>query len=529
VSRARALLSVVALVGALVAALPAVGADSGQTAALGPIVGRATSYASSPAVGEVKGLAGGEGEAAPSRIKPPAGDTEGAGQDTWTREEPPTDPLLGLSGTTGATPPLLFRFQGQRNPAACGGCTPPDTNGDVGPNHYVQMVNATKVAVYDKTGTPLAPPFSLGSLWPPGPCAADAGDPIVLHDGLADRWLLSQFADPSHMCVAISKTPDPLGTYHLYTFNVGSFPDYFKFGVWPDAYYMSANELSYTAYAFDRAKMLAGNPTAGFVKFVGQDNFLLPADLDGPTPPPPDTPGYFYTFKDNRFHGGRDRIELFKLEVEWANPTSATFGLEAPFELPPFTFTVCGFFNFDCARQKGTRQRIDVVSEWPMHRFPYRNFGSHESMVGTFTVGGGLGEVGAAIRWFELRRTSSGWALYQQGTFDPGDGHDRFMGSIALDGRGDIALGYSVSSSALFPSIRYATRAPGDPLGTLRPEAVLKNGGGSQTASNRWGDYSAMSIGPSGGCRFWYTNEFYAQNSATSWRTVVGVFRMPGC
>ena len=528
-SRDRALLPVLALVAAMVAALPAVGAVSGQTAAFGPIVGRAISYASSPALREVKGLDAEEGEPVPSRINPLAGDAEGAWRHTWTREKPPADPLVGSSATTAATPSLLFWFRGQRNPSACGGCTPPDTNGDAGPDHYVQMVNATKVAVFDKTGTVLAAPISFGSLWPRGTCASDAGDPIVLYDGLADRWLLSQFADPSHMCVAISQTPDPLGKYHLYTFNVGSFPDYFKFGVWPDAYYMSANELSYTAYAFDRAKMLAGDPAAGFVKFGGQNNLLLPADLDGPLPPPPDTPGYFYTFKDDRFHGGRDRIELFKLEVEWANPSSATFGLEARFGIPPFTFTVCGFFNFDCARQPGTSQRIDVVSEWPMHRFPYRNFGSHESMVGTFTVGGGLGEVGAAIRWFELRKAGFGWTLYQQGTFDPGDGHDRFMGSIAMDGAGDIALGYTVSSSTLFPSIRYATRAPGDPLGTLQPEAVLVDGGGSQNASNRWGDYSAMSIDPLDDCRFWYTNEFYARTAATSWRTAVGVFRMPGC
>ncbi|MGH2723210.1 MAG: hypothetical protein ACRDI0_02910 [Actinomycetota bacterium] len=164
-----------------------------------------------------------------------------------------------------------------------------------------------------------------------------------------------------------------------------------------------------------------------------------------------------------------------------------------------------------------------------MHRFPYRNFGGHETLLGTFTVGGGLGDVGAAIRWFELRRSGGGWTLFQEGTHDPGDGHDRFMGSIAMDGAGNIALGYTVSSSTLFPAIRYATRAPGDPPGTFQPEAVLIDGGGSQTGSNRWGDYSAMSVDPANDCSFWYTNEFYATSSATNWRTAVGVFTMPGC
>jgi hypothetical protein len=414
------------------------------------------------------------------------------------------------------------------NPFACGGCSPPDPNGDVGPNHYVQMVNATKVAVFDKTGTLLAPPFDLGSLWTSGVCADNAGDPIARYDGLANRWLLSQFAFPNHMCFAISTGPDPLGTYHLYTFNVGMFPDYFKVGVWPDAYYMGANENSYTAYAFDRAKMLAGQ-TAGFVKFTGETNFLLAADLDGPTPPPLGSPGLFYTFKDDAFHGGVDRLEVFGLHADFVTPANSTFALDATLPIASFTYTVCGFFNFDCARQPGTPRRIDVVSEWPMQRFPYRNFGDHQTLLGTFTVGGGTGEVGAAIRWFELRDTGSGWSLFQEGTQDPDDGHDRFMGSIAMDGAGDIALGYTVSSSSVFPSIRYATRIPTNPLGQLGAERVLITGRGSQTGSNRWGDYSAMSVDPSNDCSFWYTNEFYSQTSSTNWRTLIGKFTVPTC
>jgi hypothetical protein len=519
----------VTLLALVAGALATPGRAADQAAPARPTVGRAVAYRLSPAV---RRLQAGPAAPAPSvtrpRINPLAGDPA-TWRHTWNPANASVDPLVGGAATSAATQPVRFRFRGISNPFACGGCSPPDTNGDVGPNNYIQIVNATKVGIFDKAGLLLAAPFDLGDLWSGGNCAGNAGDPIVLWDGLADRWLLSQFAGTSHMCVAISRTSHPLGSYHLYTFNVGNFPDYFKFGVWPDAYYMGANEGTYTAYAFDRKKMLVGDSSASFVKFGGQTNFLLPADVDGPTPPPPGTPGYFYTFKDKAFHGRPDRIELFTLDVDWRDPGISTFTLQNVFFLARFTYTVCGFFNFDCVRQRSTAQRIDVVSEWPMHRFPYRNFGDHETLLGNFTVGGGLGETGAAIRWFELRNDGNGWELYQEGTQDPGDGNDRFMGSIAMDGAGDIALGYTVSSSKIFPGIRFATRTPGDPLGTLRSEAVLKNGRGSQTGSDRWGDYSAMAIDPADDCSFWYTNEFYRTNSVSNWTTEVGVFSVPGC
>jgi len=448
---------------------------------------------------------------------------------TWDRIDVPLDPLAAGSVNTSAfARPPDFTFEGTGNPAGCGSCSPPDTVGDTGPNHYIQMVNATKVAIYDKTGTLVSGPFNLGTLWSSGNCTSNAGDPVVLYDGIADRWLLSQFAFPNHMCVAISQTADPTGSYFTYTFNVGSFPDYFKFGVWPDAYYMAANESTYTAYAFDRAQMLTGAP-ATFQKFTGGTNFYLPSDLDGSPLPPAGAPNYFYTFKDNSFHGGMDRIEVREFHVDWIVPTNSTFILTNTFNITAFTYTVCGFFNFDCIRQLGTAQRFDAVSEWPMHRFPYRNFGSHQTLLGNFAVGGGLGEEGSAIRWFELRNTGSGWTLFQEATYDPGDGQDRCMGSIAMDGNGNIALGYTVSSSSMNPAIRYATRLASDPPGTLGTEQVIINPAGSQTGSNRWGDYSAMSVDPADDCHFWYTNEYYNMNSANQWRTRVGVFTASAC
>ena len=449
---------------------------------------------------------------------------------TWDRQNIPTDPLITNSQNSNSqTPGLDLSFEGVGNPTGCGGCSPPDTVGDVGLNHYIQMVNATKVAIFDKMGNSLNTPFNLGTLWSSGNCTGNAGDPIVLYDSLDDRWLLSQFAGPSHMCIAVSQTADPLGSYHLYEYNVGSFPDYFKFGVWPDAYYMSANEGTYTAYAYDRAKMLIGDPSATFQKFTGQNNLLLPADVDGPTPPPTNTPGYFYTFKDNSFHGGSDRIEVYTFDVDWVTPGNSTFILDANIPVASYTYTACGFFNFNCLFQPGTSQRLDSISEWPMFRFPYRNFNSHQTLVGNFTIGGGTGQAGAAIRWFELRNSGGGWTLYQEGTQDLNDGHDRAVGSIAMDQDGNIALAYTVSSSSLAPSIHYATRLATDPLGTLQSEAILITGSGSQTGSNRWGDYSAMGIDPANDCSFWFTSEYYQANSSNQWKTRVGAFTLPEC
>jgi hypothetical protein len=489
--------------------------------------GQAEAYALSVPVRDLKLTEKGATVQTRSRINPLAGEPDAGKRGTWNR--PPMQPApLGESSPnpSGRTPALDRVFDGTANPAACGGCSPPDTNGDVGKSHYIQMVNVTKVAIYNKSGTLLKPAFNLGSLWPSGPCASDAGDPIVRYDPMADRWLLSQFANPTHLCFAVSKTADPLGAYHLFTFNVGAFPDYFKLGVWPNGYYVSANEATYTAYAFNRTKMLAGNQTAGFIKFTGQTNFLMPADVDGSALPTGS--GLFYTFKDDVFHGGADRIELFRLTPNFSAGTG-TFQLIKSLPIAPFTYTVCGFFNLNCIPQKGTATRVDAVSEWPMQRLAYRKFDDHEALVGNFTVGGGHGAAGAAIRWFELRKTTGNWTLYQQGTHDPDDGRDRFMGSIAMDKMGNIALGYSISGTTLNPGIRYATRPASAPLGAMSLERIMRAGAGSQTGSNRWGDYSAMAVDPITDCQFWYTNEYYSVNSASNWKTSIGAFTMPDC
>ncbi len=430
---------------------------------------------------------------------------------------------------------------------------PPDTNGDVGPNHYVQMVNII-FAIFDKSGNLLFGPAATNTLWAGfgGPCeTTNDGDPIVLYDHLADRWFLSQFAlpqfpdGPFFQCIAVSQSGDPTGAYNRYAFQipVDKINDYPKFGVWPDAYYMSVNQFAAGSKApagagvaaFERSMMHSGL-TAQLVyidlepinpSFGG----LLPADLDGGQPPA-GTPNFFVAFAET----STDQLQLWEFRVDFSNPASSTFGLEG---LPNITLDTAPFNSFfgfrclltqQCLAQPGTQQRLDVLSDRLMFRLQYRNFGTHQTLVTNHTVNAGAGPIRkAGIRWYELRDSGSGWSLQQQGTYAP-DGDHRWMGSTAMDSAGNIALGFSVSSSQTFPSIRLVGRLANDPLGALpQGETELIAGGGSQTGVNRWGDYSMMAVDPTDDCTFWYTQEYYATSSQRHWQTRVGAFKFPSC
>lgn len=464
---------------------------------------------------------------AEDRINPLAHEPDQGKRGTWGRTSVPDDPLAARGfNPLHRTPSPFLTFAGTGNPVGCGGCSPPDTVGDVGPKHYVQMVNATKVAIYSKTGTLLSGPSDLSGFWSSGACTADAGDPVVVYDPLADRWVLAQFNGAASLCFAVSQTADPLGSYFIYTFTTTDFPDYFKVAVWPDGYYVSTNEFNYSAWVFDRVRMLQGLSASSQKASGSADNLLMPADVDGLVVPPPGAPEIFYTFLDNSVHGGTDRLELRAFHVDWVTPANSTFTIVGNPGVTAFTYTVCGFFNFDCAPQPGTGQKVDVLSEWPMFRLAYRRFGTHEAMVGNFAV---PVSGRAAPRWFELRGSGTSWTLFQEGTYDPDSTAHRFMGSIAQDREGSIALGYSAMSGTVSPAIRFATRLAGDTPGTLGSESTLIAGAGSQTGSNRWGDYSALSIDPADECTFWYTNEYYTASSSSTWATRIGAFRVPEC
>lgn len=426
------------------------------------------------------------------------------------------------------------------------GWTPPDTVGDVGPNHYVQMVNIS-FAIYDKSGSLLAGPSPINALWAGsgGACEADNnGDPIVRYDAMADRWMLSQFSlSVGAECIAISQTSDPVaGGWFLYEFPTPGFPDYPKIGVWPDGYYMGTQRGfpggGLDVYAFDRVKMLAGLP-AGSIHFtVGAPSlFLQPSDLDGPAPPA-GTPNIFVRHVDGNQFGGADRLELFAFRANWFTPALSTFTALATLPVAPFNAIICGsnFFG-TCVPQPGTVQRLETLPAWLMWRLQYRNFGTHETLVTNHTVNADNADH-AGIRWYELRRVGAGaWTLFQEGTHAPdagapgmADDPHRWMGSIAMNGKGSVALGYSASSATVSPGLRYASRDVGDAAGQLpAPEVTLVAGAGSQTGSIRWGNYSTMDVDPLDDCTFWYTSEYYTATSPNGWRTRISSFTLPSC
>ncbi|MDH3269305.1 MAG: hypothetical protein OEM46_10675, partial [Ignavibacteria bacterium] len=351
---------------------------------------------------------------------------------------------------------------------AAQGYLPPDNNGDVGPNHYFEAVNV-RFQIWNKTGTSLLGPFNLGTIWAgfPGPWSSNLndGDPIILYDEAADRFFIAQFslpnfpAQPSYILIAISQTGDPTGAWYRYGFAYSyGVPDYPKFGVWPDGYYMSANayssgSLNYAGTvnaAFERSQMLTGN-VAQSVTFTGSDSTtwcLLPSDWNGATAPPASSPNYFLQVHDNTRYSGSDGVDIYSFSVNWATPGSSTF--TGPSFVSTSSFTLLPQFT-PTVPQQGTGQLLDHLGDnKPNNRLDYRNFGTHQTMVVCQTVN--VGSNRAGMRWHEFRNIGAGWSLFQEGTYAPADGLHRWMGSIAINAAGDMALGYSVSSSGMFPA-----------------------------------------------------------------------------
>jgi hypothetical protein len=475
---------------------------------------------------------------------------------------PAVDPVVQATKAPSVIPGPNITFEGQAdNENSPLLVAPPDSDGDVGPDHYVQMVNLIW-SVYDKTGTRLEGPTNLNQIWVGGAtpnCAANnAGDPIVLYDQLADRWLLTQFGiniftlqPPYYQCLAVSQTPDPTGSYFLYEFKISDtkLNDYPKFGVWPDAYYMSINQFEFPnfdyvgpgAVAFERDAMMIGDPLAQMVYFDLTDPLgvcyggQLPTDLDGTTLPPAGSPNYFIEADDPEAFDcqsefPQDQLSLFEFHVDWATPANSTYTGPTAIPTAPFDSNMCDFARA-CIPQEGVpaSSYLDAISDRLMFRLAYRNFGDREVMVMNHTVDVD-GTDHAGVRWYELRNPAGTPTIFQQGTYAP-DAEHRWMGSIAMDKVGNIAVGFSLSSSSRNPAIAYAGRLAGDPLGQMsQGEAIMYQGTGSQIGSgNRWGDYSAMTVDPTDDCTFWYTNEYYAIDNDFDWHTRIGSFTFPSC
>lgn len=422
---------------------------------------------------------------------------------------------------------------------------PPDTDGAVGATQYVSLVN-TGLAVFDKTmGNVIFGPIPTNTLWTGfgGGCESnDDGDGVVIYDRAANRWVISQFSYhtlPYLQCVAVSQTSDATGGWYRYSFAYGStnFPDYPKMGSWPDAYYETFNVFAGSSSnpfgnlcAYDRTSMLAGNAaTQQCFQLSTQYTGVLPSDLDGPTPPPAGSPNYLINF-------GTNSLNLWKFHVDWTTPSNST--LTGPANIPVASFApACNHNNGICVKQPPINAttlaaQLDTLADRLMFRFAYRNFGDHESLVVSQSVklGSGTSQY-SGVRWYEIRNPGGAPTptVYQQSTFAP-DTSFRWMPSIAMDGAGDIALGYSVSSTSLYPSVRYTGRMAGDAPNAMGTEVNLISGSGSQIAGlDRWGDYSAMTVDPVDDCTFWYTNEYIPSNGSYNWKTRIASFKFPSC
>jgi hypothetical protein len=478
------------------------------------------------------------------------------------------DDAASLTADRATVGPTLANFEGMRNGDNFrlygGRANPPDPVGDVGRNHYVQAVNVA-FAVYDKTGKKLLGPVPIGDLWAGFAvdyCTDPSGDPIVLYDQTTDRWLLSQLTIRGpiyYNCVAISQTGDPTGAYYRYAFSAGEFfPDYPKYGVWRDSYLLTSRdfgpfgEYGISVYALEKSRMVAGDPNARAVQFFLDSavvpinllgDGLLPADLDGQVKPFPSAAAPIIGTQDNNGPYGAtfDALNVYELDVKWRATPAASFRLAAQLRVAPFDSAFpCGPDSRDCLAQPGVTdkdQYLDILSyrQRPTWRLAYRNFFFYEAMVTSQSVEARKGVAG--MRWYEIRRNVNGkYTLFQQGTYAPRDGVNRWMGSAAMDWLGNIALGYSVvNGDDVYPGIRYTGRLRKDPAGQMTlGEGVVINGTGVQTTTNsRWGDYTSMNVDPTDDCTFWYVNEYYKISGTplndAPWRTRIASFKLPGC
>ncbi|MEI7663257.1 MAG: T9SS type A sorting domain-containing protein, partial [Bacteroidota bacterium] len=355
-------------------------------------------------------------------------------------------------------------------------------------------------------------------------------------DEQASRGLFSQFSLPNgsstapfYQMIAVSQTGDPTGSWYRYEYEFSKMPDYPKFGVWTDGYYMSANLfmggwVGNGAYSFDRSAMLVGNPEAQRISFTlsptGEGFIsLLPSDCDGAFPAM-GTPDYFTYAR----MGGTQRLGIYEFHSDWLTPTNSTFG--NTLYLPVNSFSFSGDAG-NGIPQKDSDKKLETLSDRLMYRQQYRKFNGYSSMVLNHTVDGTAGKAG--VRWYELRNTGTGWSIFQQATYSPADNNSRWLASIAQDTSGTIAMGYSVSSANIYPAIRYTGRLKTDPLNQMTmTEKTIINGGGSQTGSwsgrSRWGDYSGISIDPSAPTTFWFTTEYYGITSSSNWQTRIASF-----
>lgn len=423
------------------------------------------------------------------------------------------------------------------------GVNPPDPCLAVGPNHVIQMINGGSGAYFRICNKSLATVGAaqtymdnfLSSII----SYSGLGDPVVLYDALADRWLMTEFASGNNnLYVAVSQTADPTGAWYAYSYTATNFPDYPKYGVWNNCYVVTSNENSPAIYALPRANMLAG--TAGTaVRFTVPAYATIgfqactPVHFDGGDAPPAGAPAMFMRMADDAWTTittDVDRLEIWTINYNAATPASSTISGPTTMNTEAFDTGLCGYTAFACMNQPGTTTTLDPLREVLMNRVCYRNLSSafgYEAIVCSHVTD--VGSDRGGVRWYELHRTGGSanpWSIYQQGTWSP-DANDRWMSGIAINQNGDIGLMYNISGATggnVYPSVRYTGRYRTDPLGQMTMAETSIVAGAASNTSNRYGDYGSLNVDPADGLSFYGTAQY---NPTGGWSTRMFKFSFP--
>jgi hypothetical protein len=334
------------------------------------------------------------------------------------------------------------------------------------------------------------------------------------------------------MCYAVSTGPDPFGPYYRYEFVRPLFPDYPRPAVWPDGYYTPTSTgdevIQKHTCAVDRAKMLEGKDATEQCVVIDGVNFLNNADLDGKQLPPKDAPNIVIAAGGTQLEKRMEdsAVYAWSFHVDWQDPSKTKIEGPTRVAVAPYHYLCDGQLT-NCVPQPGTDRRLDAQGDKIMARLVYRRIGNRESLVAVHSVNTSSG--GGGVRWYEFRLDKKrNLTVYQQGTYAP-EGLFRWMGSPAMDARGNIGIGYSFGGTPHFPGQRFAGRLADDPKGQLTlGETVLVEGEASQTNTLRWEDYTQTAVDPSDDCTIWYVGD-YVKKDATNYSTRIGAFRMPGC
>jgi len=419
---------------------------------------------------------------------------------------------MGTRDATQSTKALIKNWAGIQSSSY-----PPDPTGAVGPNHYIQSVNATTVRIFDKNGNTLES-FLMGTIFGE---TSNAGDPIIMYDRFADRWFVSQFGDNNEIFIAISQTADPTGSYYAYEYVSPQFPDYLKFSIWHDGYYMTSNQSTDKVYVFERDLMLTGNSGARAIYQTFTTGSVsgffvpLPADAaDNHTLPAAGTPLPFFAYYDNAWGGGNDGIKIWTATTNWTAGTLTISATPTQVNTNAFDASYDQYWD-DVPQPNGVE--LDGIGGVLMYRAPWRSWSGYNNVILTWGVKISESPRQRAIMWCELRQISGTWSVYQQGIYAP-DTHTRWMSSATMDDNGSIGLCYAKSSTTIYPGLFYTGRLAGDPLGTMTlTETQAIAGTGSQSTYNRFGDYAQTSLDPDG-ITFWHTGEYVTTSSGQETR-----------